>query len=128
MLQTALQNIKENPGLKIMDLQAELQRNKEKGKGRETMSNIVLSSEELELASRQLSGMRMEVQNVFDQIRQKMNMLTSVWESPAASALQNQFQQLSPVMNSYTEQLDRFVLYLSETANAYQENEAALGI
>lgn len=47
--------------------------------------------------------------------------------SPAANALQENFAMLSPAFDQYIDQLDRFVLFLSSTAQAYQENESVLG-
>ena len=92
------------------------------------MSNIVLSSEELFNASRSLKAMEEEVNGIFQGIRSDMNRLNSFWNSPAANALQENFAMLSPAFDQYIDQLDRFVLFLSSTAQAYQENESVLGL
>lgn len=91
------------------------------------MSSILLTSEDLENASRSLKAMEEEVNTLFQGIRQDMNRLNSFWNSPAASNLQEKFTALSPAFDQYVEQLDRFVLFLSQTAQAYQENESVLG-
>lgn len=91
------------------------------------MSQVFLTSEELMNASAALKAMEQEVCQIFGGIRSDMTRLNASWDSPAAHSLQEKFSALSPVFDQYTEQLDRFVLFLSQTAEAYQENETLLG-
>ncbi len=91
------------------------------------MSKIYLTSEDLENSSRNLKAMEEEISTLFQGIRQEFYRLNSFWNSPAANSLQERFQALSPAFDQYVEQVDRFAIFLSQTAQAYQENESVLG-
>ena len=63
---------------------------------------------------------------VFKEIKNKMTYIETVWNSPAGTALVEQFQSLNPVFESYVTALDQYALYLQQTAESYQENEQML--
>lgn len=92
------------------------------------MSQVFLTSEELQNCSSQLTSLEQEIQSIFDQIRNRMNAVAGVWQSPAADALQQKFAQLVPSFAAYCQHIDAFAAFLSQTAQQYQENESQLSV
>lgn len=90
------------------------------------MANIQISSQEVFQYSAQLKGMNTQVQQIFEEIKNKVQQLESVWQSPTANKLMEQFHSLDPVFRSYVQSLDQYAQYLQQTAQAYQENEQML--
>lgn len=90
------------------------------------MSNIYISSQELENSANQIRSLEQEVSGIFNQIHSQMNTVSAVWNSPASQSLQEQFQSLSPVFTQYLGQLENFARFLSQTATLYAENEASI--
>lgn len=90
------------------------------------MSNIYISSQELENSANQIRSLEQEVSGIFNQTHSQMNSVSAVWSSPASQSLQEQFQSLSPVFTQYLGQLENFARFLSQTATLYAENEASI--
>ena len=55
------------------------------------MANIQISSQEVFQYSAQLKGMNTQVQQIFEEIKNKVQQLESVWQSPTANKLMEQF-------------------------------------
>lgn len=90
------------------------------------MSRLNISAADLMQLSTQLKSMQSEVHGVFSQIQSKMNEVQSIWTSPAASRLMDEFQTLHPMFESYLQTIENHANYLSQTAVAYEENEALM--
>lgn len=90
------------------------------------MSQIQIASQDVFDYSAQLKSLEQDVKSLFEEIKNKMTYIESVWNSPAGAALYEQFQSLHPVFESYVTALDQYALYLQQTAQSYQENEQML--
>ena len=90
------------------------------------MANIQISSQEVFQYSAQLKGMNTQVQQIFEEIKNKVQQLESIWQSPTSNKLMEQFHSLDSVFRSYVQSLDQYAQYLQQTAQAYQENEQML--
>lgn len=90
------------------------------------MNNVFVSSEDLSSFSLGLSAMSQEIEAVFGQIRNEMNYVSTIWNSPASAALQEQFAALSPSFDAYVNKLEQYAQYLMSTSMAYAENEQML--
>ncbi len=90
------------------------------------MSQLNISAADLSQHASQLKNMEAEVNSIFSQIHSKMNHVQSIWSSPAASRLMSEFQELYPVFESYVQTIENHANYMSQTAIAYEENEALM--
>lgn len=90
------------------------------------MSQILITSDELNEVAARVEGLRGEVESIFSQIRVQMGQVQSVWQSPAGNRAWAQFEQLSPYFEQYTQLIENYCVYLRQTATAYQENESML--
>ncbi|MBP3852486.1 MAG: WXG100 family type VII secretion target [Erysipelotrichaceae bacterium] len=90
------------------------------------MSQIQIASQDVFDYSTQLKSLEQDVKSLFEEIKNKMTYIETVWNSPAGQALVEQFQSLNPVFESYVTALDQYALYLQQTAQSYQENEQML--
>ncbi|EOS61111.1 hypothetical protein C815_00676 [Firmicutes bacterium M10-2] len=90
------------------------------------MSRLNISAADVLSQSTQLKSMGSDVNAIFQQIKSKMVHVQSIWSSPAASKLMDEFQTLNPVFESYLQMIENHANYLSQTALAYEENEAMM--
>lgn len=91
------------------------------------MEGIYITSENLENTAAQVQTMKVQMEGIFDQMRQTIRAMNAFWDSPAARACADQFEQLAPVFPQYIALVDSYSSFLKASAAAYQENEAALG-
>lgn len=90
------------------------------------MANIQISSQEVSQYSFQFKMLNQQVTSIFEDIKSKMNQVETVWSSPTSVRLMQQFRQLQPSFGNYVQELERYALFLEQTALTYQENEALL--
>lgn len=67
--------------------------------------------------------MEQEVVQIFQQMKNKMNHVESIWSSPASKNMMTQFQQSIPIFDQYIQALGQYATYLNQTASSYAENE-----
>ncbi len=91
------------------------------------MEGIFITSENLESTAAQVTSLKVQMEGVFDQMRQTIRAMSAFWDSPASRACVSQFEQLSPVFPQYLALVDSYTGFLKASAAAYQDNEAALG-
>lgn len=87
------------------------------------MAQLLISAAELQHYASKLKTMEEEMNQNFQQIKAKMNEVESIWSSPASTRLMEEFSSLVPVFNNYVQTIENHVSYLSQTAQAYEENE-----
>ena len=87
------------------------------------MNTIQISSEDLYQYANQLQIMEQEVVQIFQQMKNKMNHVESIWSSPASKNMMAQFQQSIPMFDQYIQALGQYAIYLNQTASSYAENE-----
>jgi WXG100 family type VII secretion target len=90
------------------------------------MSNIVLSSEDILAYASQIESLNQTVQSVFTQINSEVNVVSSVWNSPASASFMQQFALLKPSFETYVQVLNQYAQFLQQSAQAYQESEQML--
>lgn len=91
------------------------------------MEGIVITSETLDSTATQVMNLKVQMENLFEQIKQEIRSMNSYWQSPASDSALQQFEQLAPVFGKYVEVVNNYIVYLQQTASAYRENETALG-
>lgn len=87
---------------------------------------IQISSDDVLHYADQLKSLEGQVNEIFHDVKSRMNHMNAAWSSPASQALMNQFNALRPVFDSYVKALDDYAVYLNRTAVSYQENEQVL--
>ena len=90
------------------------------------MNSVQISAEDIQQFANQLSNQEQEMTSVFQSIQTKMNEVQSQWQSPASTALMNEFQSMHAVFQSYTQAIQNYVQYLTTTSQTYEENECIL--
>lgn len=77
------------------------------------MNTIQISSEDLYQYANQLQIMEQEVVQIFQQMKNKMNHVESIWSSPASKNMMTQFQQSIPIFDQYIQALGQYATYLN---------------
>lgn len=90
------------------------------------MTNVFVSSDELNRYAAQVRTMKGEMEQIFSQIRQRVNTMNARWDSPAGRSAYSRFESLSPVFDQYAALVENYALFLEQTASAYTENESLL--
>lgn len=90
------------------------------------MNSVQISAQDIQQFANQLSNQEQEMTSVFRSIQTKMNEVQNQWQSPASSALMNEFQSMHAVFQSYTQAIQNYVQYLTTTSQTYEENECIL--
>ncbi len=91
------------------------------------MEGVLISSDMLDATATQVLAQKNQMEALFNQISSAIRAMSAFWESPASQAALNQFETLAPIFPKYIQLVDNYCLYLQQTAQAYRENEAALG-
>ncbi len=91
------------------------------------MEGVLISSDMLDATATQVLAQKTQMESLFNQISSAIRAMSAFWESPASQAAMSQFETLAPVFPKYIQLVDNYCLYLQQTAQAYRENEAALG-
>lgn len=91
------------------------------------MNGVLISSDVLDSTAVQVEALRSEMENLFARISQQIRSMNAFWQSPASNAALAQFETLAPIFPQYSTLVENYCTYLRQTAQAYRENEAALG-
>lgn len=91
------------------------------------MNGVLISSDTLDTTSSQVTTLKSQMETLFEQIKQAIRAMDAFWNSPASKAAVAQFDQLAPVFPQYIQLVQNYCTYLTQTAQAYRENESALG-
>lgn len=91
------------------------------------MEGVIISSDMLDSTAAQVLAQKSQMESLFNQISTAIRAMSSFWDSPASKAAIAQFETLAPVFPKYIQLVDNYCTYLKQTAQAYRENEAALG-
>lgn len=90
------------------------------------MDNLQITSDDVQQYGTHLNTIIAEISQLLQVTHQKMMNMSNVWDSPASRSLIEQFNSCRPIFSQYVEALQQYSAYLSQTANAYQDNESAL--
>ncbi|MGM9946477.1 WXG100 family type VII secretion target [Floccifex sp.] len=87
---------------------------------------LQIQYEDVNQYANQLSALKLQMMNVFQDIQGQINSLPTIWNSPASNQFQNEFQSLVPVFSTFVEVMDMYAQFLTQTASTYRENEEML--
>lgn len=87
------------------------------------MEGVLISSDMLDSTSSQVTALKVQMETLFEQIKQEIRSMSSFWDSPAATAALNQFEMLAPVFPKYIQLVENYCTYLTQTATAYRIEE-----
>lgn len=90
------------------------------------MNQMQVSSEDVRQYGSQINQMTAQASQIIQMTHNKMMGMSTIWDSPASRSLIQQFNSCRPVFDQYMDALQQYSVYLTQTANAYQENEMAL--
>lgn len=90
------------------------------------MDQLQITSTEVQQYGNQMKSLTGEVHSLLQQTHTRMMNMSGVWDSPASRSLIEQFNSCRPVFDQYVEALQQYSLYLTQTAQQYQENESML--
>lgn len=91
------------------------------------MEGIIISSDMLDSTASQVEALKAQMEGLFSAICQEIRAMNAYWNSPASQAAVAQFEILSPVFPRYAQLVENYCAYLRQTAEAFRQNEAALG-
>ena len=91
------------------------------------MEGVLFSSDIVDHTAPKVIAQKNQMEALFNQISIESRAMNTFWQSPASQDALNQFETLAPIFPKYIQLVDNYCLYLQQTAQAYRENEAALG-
>lgn len=91
------------------------------------MDGVLISSDMLDSTAAQVGAQKSEMEGLFHQISQQIRSMSAFWQSPASNAALEKFETFAPVFTQYAALVENYCTFLRQTAQAYRDNEAALG-
>lgn len=87
------------------------------------MSSILVSAEELRACGASVRAIECEMLSVFDQIQNRMRLMSMIWDSPAGNQCMERFESLVPAFEQYARLVENYCVFLEKTAEEYRIEE-----